>query len=99
MIAKILVVAAFLVLLMYVVLPRRAPRPAWPAAAPRQGRRAFAVLCVAAVLLLVMAVLCAAFWMGTLAGGEAGDTTLLRVAAVLFTSAAACALAAFLKRP
>jgi len=94
MIAKILVITAFLVLLMYVLLPRRGPA----VMAPSRERRAFAALCLAAVLLLLASAACAAFWLGSLSAGGQGSRVLLPTAAVLLALALACGLGALLKR-
>lgn len=94
MIGKLLVIVAFLVLLMYVVLPRRGPL----AASPGAQQRAYVILLLAAVGLLVAACACVAFWLGELSSGSQDRSTLLPVAGVLLALSLACGGAALLKR-
>lgn len=94
MIAKILIITAFLVLLMYVLLPKRVTARS----AASAGGRTFIVLCLAAVALLSAAGICVAFWLGSVSAGSAGNRVLLPMAAVLLVLALACGLAALFKR-
>jgi len=95
MLGKLLVLIAFVVLLMYAVLPRGGRA----ATAPGPARRTFFVLLLAAAALLAAAIGCLAFWLGERwAGTGHENTTLLPVAGVLFALSLACAGVAQLKR-
>ncbi|OZI56697.1 hypothetical protein [Bordetella genomosp. 4] len=104
MLVKILIIAVFIVLVMYVVLPKR--RVSTVSAAPTRGSRlALNLFASAATLLFILALFCLLLWLGGLAGiitggGEVlNGTGLLRIGGVLFVLAIACALAAWTKRP
>lgn len=95
MIGKILVIVAFLVLLMYVVLPRRGVL----AAPPGTDQRTYTALLLTALVMLIAAVCCVAFWLGQVSSGTGQErSTLLPVAGVLFAVSVACAGMALLKR-
>ena len=105
MLVKILIIAVFIALIMYVVLPkRRVPAPA--AARPKgKGRLVLMLLTSSAMVLFILALFCTLLWLGGLSGmitggGDVlGGTGLLRIGGVLFTLAIACAVAAWMKRP
>jgi len=100
MLVKLLIIAVFIVLLMYVVLPKRR----MPPATPRAGRLMLTLLACAAVLLFILALFCALLWLGGISGtvtggGEVlGGTGLLRIAALLLLLSIACGLAVLFKR-
>lgn len=101
MLVKLLIIAVFIVLLLYVVLPKRRV----PTAAPRAGRLMLTLLASAAVLLFILALFCALLWLGGIAGVVAGSgdvlggTGLLRIAGLLLVLSIGCAIAALMKRP
>ncbi|MBO1111610.1 hypothetical protein [Bordetella petrii] len=101
MLVKLLVIVVFIVLLMYVVLPKRRAVPA-PA---RAGRLTVTLLACAGVLLFILALFCALLWLGGISGAVAGagdvlgGTGLLRIAGLLLVLSIVCAIAALMKRP
>ncbi|SAI71776.1 Uncharacterised protein [Bordetella ansorpii] len=95
MIAKILVIVAFLVLLMYVVLPKRGVL----AAPPGTDQRTYTALLLTAVVMLIASLCCVAFWLGQASSGAGQErSTLLPIAGVLLAVSVACAGVALLKR-
>jgi len=104
MLVKILIIAVFIVLVMYVVLPKRRV-PTVRAAPARGARLALTLLASAAMLLFILALFCLLLWLGGAAGiitggGEVlNGTGLLRIGGVLFVLSLVCAFAAWTKRP
>lgn len=104
MLVKILIIAAVIGLILYLVLPkRRVPKVR---AAPTRGSRLLLnLLASSAMVLCILALFCLLLWLAGAAGvitggGEVlGGTGLLRIAGVLFILGFACAVAAWLKRP
>lgn len=105
MLVKILIIAVFIVLVMYVVLPKRRVSTTVSAAPSRGSRLALSLFASAATLLFILALFCLLLWLGGLAGVITGGgevlsgTGLLRIGGVLFVLSIACALAAWTKRP
>ncbi|WP_025136015.1 hypothetical protein [Achromobacter sp. DH1f] len=105
MIFKILMLAAVVAALFYMVMPPRRGRGGY-AAGPAPVRRSplFIALCLAAALGLSGALITAVIWMGSVAGGVTGGgyhgeaDFLLTIAGALLAIAIACGVGAFFKR-
>ncbi|OZI53561.1 hypothetical protein [Bordetella genomosp. 5] len=97
MIVKFLLIIAFLVLVMYVVLPRRgANQPV------DRARRLFIALCAGSVGALTGSLITLVLWLGTNAGptdshGGGGDA-LLGLSGLLLVISLGCAVGAMMKR-
>lgn len=100
MIVKFLLIIAFLVLVMYVVLPRRgANEPA------SRARRLFIALCAGSVGALTGSLISVVLWMGASASvasgsgrGGGGSDALLGLSALLLVISIGCAVGAMIKR-
>jgi len=99
MLVKLLVIAVFIVLVLYVLLPKRRT----VAAPARAGRLVLTLLASAGVLLFILALFCALLWLGGIAGvvtggGEVlGGTGLLRIAGLLLVLSIVCGVAVVFK--
>lgn len=105
MIIKILMLAAVVAALFYMVMqPRRGRAGYQGGAAPARRAPLFIALCLATALALTGALVTAVLWMGSVAGGVTGGgyhgeaDFLLTIAGVLLAMAVACGVGAFLKR-
>ncbi|MFJ1298423.1 preprotein translocase subunit TatB [Pseudomonadota bacterium AL_CKDN230030165-1A_HGKHYDSX7] len=97
MIVKFLLVIAFLVLVMYVVLPRRgANEPA------SRARRLFIALCAGSVGALSGSLITLVLWLGATTGPavghRGGGDALLGLSALLLVISLGCAVGAMMKR-
>jgi hypothetical protein len=104
MLIKILIIAAAIGLILFVVLPKR-PVPQAPIAPRKEGSKlVVSLLASAAILLGILALFCFLLWLGGLAGVMTGGgevmsgNGLLRIMGVLLLLAIACAIGAWLKR-
>lgn len=105
MILKILMLAAVVAALFYMVMqPRRARGGYHGAAAPVRRAPLFIALCLATALSITGALVTAVLWMGSVASGVTGGgyhgeaDFLLTIAGALLAIAVACGVGAFLKR-
>jgi len=97
---KLLIIAAVILGVLYLVLPKRrahaAPAPA--------NRLALTLLATAGVVLFILSLFCALLWLGgisdtvTGAGDVLGGTGLLRIAGVLLALSLACGVIVVFKR-
>ncbi|MDQ8034349.1 MAG: preprotein translocase subunit TatB [Bordetella sp.] len=98
MIAKFLMIIAFLVLFMYVVLPRRGVANQ----AASRARRLFIALCAASVGALSGSLIALVGWLGANAnaapGQRSGGDALLGLSALLLVISLGCAVGAMMKR-
>lgn len=101
MIVKILMLAAVVAALFYMVMQ---PRRGGYGAPPARRTPLFIALCLAAALSVTGALVTAVLWMGSVAGGVTGGgyrgeaDFLLTIAGALLAFAVACGVGAFLKR-
>ncbi|WP_263910831.1 preprotein translocase subunit TatB [Achromobacter sp. 79A6] len=105
MIFKILMLAAVVAALFYMVMQPRRGRGGYGAGpAPVRRSPLFIALCLAAALGLSGALITAVIWMGSVAGGVTGGgyhgeaDFLLTIAGALLAIAIACGVGAFFKR-
>jgi hypothetical protein len=107
MIVKILMLAAVVAALFFMVMqPRRGRGRGGYATGPAPARRTplFIALCLATALALTGTLVTAVIWMGSVAGGVTGGgyhgeaDFLLTIAGALLAIAVACGVGAFLKR-
>ncbi|MVW71131.1 MULTISPECIES: hypothetical protein [unclassified Bordetella] len=104
MLVKILIIAAFIGLILYVVLPKRRI-PQAPAVPARRGRLVFSLLSSAALLFIILALFCLMLWLGGATSAISGSgevlsgNGLLRIAGVLGILALICGITAWIKRP
>jgi len=105
MLVKVLIIAAFIVLVMALVLPKRRTPATVPTRPTRGSRLALNLFASAAMVFLILALFCLLLWLAGLAGVITGGgevlngNGLLRIGGVLFGLSIACALAAWTKRP
>ena len=105
MLVKILIIAVFIILVMYVVLPKRRVPTTYGTPPRRTGRLALTLLASAAMLLFILALFCLLLWVAgatevITGGGEVlSGTGLLRISGVLLVLSIVCAFAAWIKRP
>lgn len=103
MIVKILMLAAVVAALFYMVMQPRRGRGGY-GAPPARRAPLFIALCLAAALSVTGALVTAVLWMGSVAGGVTGGgyhgeaDFLLTIAGALLAFAVACGVGAFLKR-
>ncbi|ALX84854.1 preprotein translocase subunit TatB [Achromobacter denitrificans] len=105
MIVKILMLAAVVAALFFMVMqPRRGRGGHATGPAPARRTPLFIALCLATALALTGTLVTAVIWMGSVAGGVTGGgyhgeaDFLLTIAGALLAIAVACGVGAFLKR-
>ncbi|WP_063570036.1 hypothetical protein [Achromobacter ruhlandii] len=105
MIVKILMLAAVVAALFFMVMqPRRGRAGGATGPAPARRTPLFIALCLATALALTGTLVTAVIWMGSVAGGVTGGgyhgeaDFLLTIAGALLAIAVACGVGAFLKR-
>jgi|GEM_PF-3539283 len=103
MLIKILIIAAAIGLILFLVLPKRRV-PEVRVVARKDGRLLVSLLTSAALLLGILAFFCLLLWLGGITGVITGggevihEGGLLRIMGVLLLLAIVCAIGAWLKR-
>jgi len=104
MLVKILIIAAAIALILFLVLPKRKVPTAPAHRRPEGSRLVISLLASAAVCLSILALFCFLLWVGGAAGMMTGGgevisgNGLLRIMGVLLLLAIACGAVAWIKR-